>query len=983
MEEPGIAMSTNHILRFEGFTLDPQNEELRRGSQLFALPPKTFAVLRYLAENPARLVTQAELLRSVWGEVAVAGGLLRGYVRDLRRALGDDAAKPRFIQTVPRRGFRFLPEVTSESPGTVPEAIQAIAPSSPAGLVGRDQDLIALHRSLRTALAARRQVVFIAGEAGIGKTSLLNALLDQVRATDSVRIVCGQCVEQYGTREPYLPIFSALRQLCQGTDSKEVLAILARHAPSWLAQMPGAVSEDEYRTLQMRAQGTSQSRMVGELCQALEFLSADQPLIIGLEDLQWSDYSTLDLLSILARRLEPGRLFVIGSYRPADVIISNHPLRTVVLDLQVHGQCTELLLDHFTEEDVARYLANRFPDRDFPDRLSQLIHQKTGGNPLFVTAFVDDLVANQSIEEHRGRWRLSGDPEQIDGWRLVSLRQIIEVQLARLLPDEQQILEAAAIAGKEFTADLVAAALETDAAEVEDHCDQLVRRRQILRLAQDRPASNFTGSTRYAFSHDVYRTAAVDRSLRGRRRHWYQRIAEKMVSNYGERADEVATELAYYFQQANRPHEAAHYLAVAGERASRRFAHAEAISQFQRGIELLQQTAPSKERDALELQLQVGLALPLTATQGYTGEAVALVLSRAVDLNRKLGDGVQTFTATRGLCLLLMGRGDYQGTLDLCDDLDRIAQRDGDLGFVTDAIRLRGISAFFLGRLQESRDALERSLPTYRGLKRSSRVFSIVADPEVTAASLLALVLWVLGYPDQALRLSRHAVAVAKKLAAPHSIVIAHRFRAMLTRFLRDTDTTLEEADSAIAVCDKYEFAPWRQRASLERGWAITMRGNAAAGIREIENALAHQFLDAGGSIATFVDACVHARKTRQGLRAVGEALEFVRDHKEGAWEPELHRLKGELLLQRAEGKKNSISDVEAAEGCFSTAIERAHQNSAKSFELRAAMSLSRLWRKHGKRNEARHVVSDVYDWFTEGFSTADLTDAKRLLGTR
>jgi len=188
----------------------------------------------------------------------------------------------------------------------VPEATQAIAPSSPAGLVGRDQDLIALHRSLRTALAARRQVVFIAGEAGIGKTSLLNALLDQVRATDSVRIVCGQCVEQYGTRNR-----TCRSSLRLGSFAKvPIPRKCSRSSPDTPPRgctMPGAVSEDDYRTLQMRAQGTSQSRMVGELCQALEFLSADQPLIIGLEDLQWSDYSTLDLLSILARRLEPGR----------------------------------------------------------------------------------------------------------------------------------------------------------------------------------------------------------------------------------------------------------------------------------------------------------------------------------------------------------------------------------------------------------------------------------------------------------------------------------------------------------------------------------------------------------------------------------------------------------------------------------------------------------------------------------------------------
>jgi tetratricopeptide (TPR) repeat protein len=651
-----------------------------------------------------------------------------------------------------------------------------------------------------------------------------------------------------------------------------------------------------------------------------------------------------------------------------------------------------LLLDYFTEKDVARYLANRFPDRDFPDRLSQLIHQKTGGNPLFVTALVDDLVANQSIEEHRGRWRLSGDPEQIDDWRLVSLRQTIEVQLTRLLPDEQRILEAAAVAGKEFTLDLVAAALETDTADIEDHCDQLVRRRQILRLAQDGPASNFTGSTRYAFSHDLYRTAALDRSLRGRRRHWYQRIAEKMVSTYGDRADEVATELAYYFQQANRPHEAAHYLAIAGERASRRFAHVETISQFQRGIELLQQTAPSEERDALELRSQVGLADLLVAVQGHRSHEVLAVLSRARELNEKLGDGPQSFAALRGLYELLIGRPDYEGTLELCDKMDRVARRENDSYIAAEALRLRGLSTFFLGRLRESQKALAESIAVYNRGAPTSKVFGIREEPLATpasvlalaAASVLALVLWMLGYPDQALLWSRDAVGRANAVGAPFTIAVARCFRAMLMQFLRDSTATIHEADSAIDICDRYGFSYWRAQASLERGWAIVIQGRAAEGLKEMRSVLASVSLGVGGSMAKLAEACLQAGKTNEGLTTIDEALQFVLEHKEGTWEPELHRLKGELLIQRVQARAPKRStDVEQAERCFSTAIQRARENDAKSFELRAAMSLGRLWRKHGKRNEARRVVSDVYDWFTEGFSTPDLTDAKRLLGTR
>jgi tetratricopeptide (TPR) repeat protein len=488
---------------------------------------------------------------------------------------------------------------------------------------------------------------------------------------------------------------------------------------------------------------------------------------------------------------------------------------------------------------------------------------------------------------------------------------------------------------------------------------------------------------RYEFLHDLYRTAAFERSLHGRRRGWYQRIAEKMLADSGNRTDEMATELAYYFEQANMPIEAARYCALAGEKAARRFADSEALAQFRHGIEMLNALPESNDRDAIELRLQVGLALPLLNRQGYGTEEAVAVVSRATELNEKLGDGPQSFAALRGLYQILTGKADYEGVLALCDRMDRVAQRDPDPYTLAEAIRLRAVAAFWLGRLAESQEALIRSIRVSSTAEGSSKVLAVVEDIGATALAILALVQWMLGYPDQAARSAEEAVANAVTLGAPFSIVIVRCFRAMLMRFLRDPVATLEEADSAIAICEQHGFGHWRGQASLERGWAMTMQGRGAAGIQEIRRALASAPLGLGGSIAKLADACLHVGRTNEGLRSVDEALDFVQAHKEASWEPELHRLKGELLLQSAGRKKDRKAhqrELEKAEASFLKSIDCARRNGAKSFELRAAMSLCRLWRKGSKREKGRQLLQEVYGWFTEGYETPDLLDARKLL---
>jgi DNA-binding winged helix-turn-helix (wHTH) protein/tetratricopeptide (TPR) repeat protein len=974
-------MNAQPDLRFEDFRLDRRNQEVRRGSLVVSLRPKPFAVLQFLAENPGRLVTQTELLKGVWGSTVVSDGLLRNYIMDVRQALGDDPSNPRFIETLPRRGVRFLPKVTVESGSFADlEANVIVTSAPPPELIGRDQELSSLEQLMASALGGKRQMVFIAGAAGIGKTALLQAFLGKLTAAGDARIVCGHCVEQFGTREAYLPIFDALSRLCSDEGASEARTVLAHYAPSWLAQMPGLLSGDQFQTLQNRVEATTQARMLGEFCEALEALAADQLLVLGLEDLHWTDLATLDLLSIIARREHRARLMIVGTYRPADAIVSNHPLRAVLSDLEVHRQCTVLLPENLTEDDVHTYLSYRFPAHEFPLTLTQMIHRNTAGNPLFVTAIVDELERDKLVDHRDGRWQLSDDAKKLDASKSASLRQLIEGQLSRLPASEQRLLEAAAVIGSAFDSDLVAAALETDPVEAEERCDGLAQRHQILRVAQERSDERGGRNSRYEFVHDLYRNAAFDRSSQGRRRHWYKRVAEKRAADLADRADEAATELAYYFEHAGMPSMAAPYCAVAGERASRQFANAEAIGQFRRGIDLLKNQRASKERDAIELRLQVGIAAPLVARQGYSSEEVVAALSRAWELNETIGDGPQSFAALRALYELLMGRSDYVRTFELCDRMELVAQREGDRYLAAEVLRLRGIGALFLGRLRESETVLTAAIDVFSREKGDSKVLA-PDDPVVSSAVTLSLALWMLGYPEQALNWTQEALNRANALGAQFSIAIAHCFRAILMRFLRNHTTTLAEADKAIAICNKFGFGYWGAQASLERGWAIAMQGRASDGIKEIRSVLSAVSMGQGGSLAKLAEVYLQVGKIREGLQAVDQALEFVLEHKEAAWEPELYRLKGELLLQRSPANSAKRSnDIDQAERAFMTAIERARQTEAKSFELRAAMSLHRLLSEKGKRAEARRVLAEVYDWFSEGFDTPDLIDARGML---
>jgi DNA-binding winged helix-turn-helix (wHTH) protein len=402
---------------FASFRLDPANEQLWEGEALVPVRPKLFAVLRCLVEHAGRLVTREELLRAAWPTTVVSDSVLRGTIRELREVLRDDATAARFVETVPHRGYRFLAPVTaavspgqpSQAPVRKPEGRAHRSSPLPipdirrrtldvVRLVGRDAELIRLHRSWEKALQGERQVVFVTGEPGIGKTTVVDAFLAAI-APPGAWVTWGQCVEHYGVGEAYLPVLEAFGRLCRQPQGQSVIGLLHRHAPTWLVQMPALLGDDELESLQRRVQGATRERMLREMADALEALAHDTPLVLVLEDLHWSDSSTLDLISVVAQRREPARLLLLATYRPADLIMSQHPLRALKQELQVHRRCEELPLGFLNVEEVTRYLAARFSRQHFPPGLGPILHRSTEGSPLFMVNLVDDWVRQGLLVE--------------------------------------------------------------------------------------------------------------------------------------------------------------------------------------------------------------------------------------------------------------------------------------------------------------------------------------------------------------------------------------------------------------------------------------------------------------------------------------------------------------------------------------------------------------------------------------------------------
>ena len=610
---------------FDPFCLDLANECLWRGSQAIKLRPKAFAVLNHLLGRPGQLVTKEELLNAVWPETFVGDAVLKVTIRQLREALDDDPKSPRFIETAHRRGYRFIGQIAESE--QMPAADQEIASNkavsasplraadSPLGVVGRDEALSRMRSWLEKMLGGERQIVFVTGEAGIGKTALVDTFARSIASDRSIRIGRGQCLEQYGTSEAYLPVLEAIGRLCR--EQGQVVDVLRAHAPMWLMQMPSLVSASDRELLSREVFGATRERMLREMGEALEALTADLPLVLILEDLHWSDYSTLDLISYLARQRQAAQLMLIGTYRTVELIVSGHPLKAVKQELLAKQQCEELPLEYLSEDAVAKYLSLRFPTNRFPAELAGLIHERTEGNPLFMVNVVDYLVDEKIIAEYEGHWQLQVELDEVELGVPENIRHLIEKHIERLSEKEQRVLEGASVVGMDCSAVAISAGLDEDVIKIEEVCDGLAQRHHFLFPAYLADLPDGTITPRYRFIHALYLDVLYKRVALTRRSQIHGRIGERGEIIYGDRVGEIAAELAVHFEQARDLTRAAKYLQLAAENAIRRFAYQEAVRLSRRGLELLERLPDTAERAEQELCLQLTLGMPLIATEGY------------------------------------------------------------------------------------------------------------------------------------------------------------------------------------------------------------------------------------------------------------------------------------------------------------------------------------------------------------------------------
>ena len=949
-----------------------------RGKQAVRLTPKALAVLRTLVARAGQLVTKAELFQAVWPETSVSDSALTSCIQELRHALNDDARRPRFLETLHRRGYRFTAAVAAPEPS----ATETVSPAPGTPLIDRDLELAALHQALARARAGERQIVFVTGESGIGKTTLVEGFLADIadgpaRSSGVIRIGRGQCVEHYGAGEAYLPVLEAFGRLCRQPGGDRALQILTRYAPTWVAQMPSLLGSAELRAIQRRAQGATRERMLRELAEAVESLTVDETLVLRLEDLHWSDASTLDWLGVVARRPDRARLLLIGTYRPVEVLARDHPLAVVKEELQLHRHCHELAPHRLDERAVEKYLRQRCPgDAETITRLARPIHARTEGNPLFMVNVVDDLIARDVLASRGDRWTLTTPPESLLIAVPTDVRQMIQRHATRLAPVSRELLEIASTVGASFSTAAVAAAGGATPAEAEDCLAGLARREQFIQAAGTEEWPDGTVAARFGFLHALYREVLYDDVPVGRRRELHARVGARLETAYGTAAADIAAALAMHFERSGDHARAVRYHHQAGTNAIRSSAPREAIAHLERAVSLLQALPEAATRDEQELAIQIALGGQLSTLHGWAAPAVERAYARARALSERVGDAAQLFPALWGLWIFSFGRGLGAEVRRIAEDMLARAERAGDIGLRLQAHHAYWATSFMRGELAEAHAHAAQGHALYDPDAHASLGALYGAhDAGVCGGIFGGWALLLLGYPVRAMRSVREAIALAARLPQPFNFAWAHMFAAFVHQSERDPARARGEAEIALAVARENAFVLVSAWATTVSGWALAVEGQADAGIAEIRAGLAAARATGSRVLESYFQAhlaevCLAANRDPEGLAAVTDALSTVETTGERFYEAELWRLRGKLSCR--------AGDRTAAAADFTRAREIARQQESRWLELRALVSLTRL--DGGESDAVKRDLAGVVASFTEGQETADLCEARALL---
>jgi len=979
------------------FRLDADAEQLWHEDHEVPLSPKSLRVLRYFIEHAGRLLDRSELLSEIWGDVHVTDDALRYTIRQIRKALGDNVGTPVFVETTPRRGWRFIGRAVRTGPqawlieasGRQPVSPHPALEDRQAPFVGRETEASVLMERLARARTGTRELVLVSGEAGVGKTRLIEAFLDRIAGEPELFVARGQCVEHYGEGEAYRPALETLERLCEVVGGQGPVAILRRYAPMWLAELPALTDPAERTSLRTQLAGASQGRMLREFARALEELSRTCTLVLWIDDLHWSDRSTLDLLTLIAQRAEPAKLLIIGTYRPAEAGDAQHPLVTMRRDLEVHGHCHHHALEFLTVEAVEDYLRQRLATDTpvaFAPELARFVQERTEGNPLFMVSVIDHLISRAILVQDTDGWRLDRSLAALEA--PASVRQLLARDLDRLPRLDREILQVASLAGMSFSAAAPAAGLAIATEDVETRCEALARTGRFLLAAGSESWNDGTIASRYSFIHALHRDVLAADLPAAQRARAHHRIGCRKEAGHGDHTATHAAELAQHFEEGRDHQRAIRYLALAGDLAARRYANREATEHLRRALRLLPEIPAGTERDQHELMLRLAISAPLAAVEGYASPDLETNLRRLEELGRTFDESSEFFPVLLGLWSLHIVRADLPTACDIGGRLLRIAEREAQPLARLQAHRVLGHSLFYQGDLSGSRHHLEQALACYDTSTHQRLDYSYGDDPVVLCHSYFAWALWFLGYPEQATRMTENAIIVGRALAHPPSLAFGMIYGAMLHHFRRDTAAAEAQAEAVVQLARDEGMALWLALGTIIHGWALADRGLVDRGVAEMADGLTawkHTGADLGRPyfLCLVGEAYGRAGRIDLGLDLITEADALITRTGQHVFAPERLRVEGELLLAkaRANGGGAAPSGHTRAETCFREAIAIARQQGARATQLRAALGLAEMLQDTGDPNAARDELSVAHD-FDEGLADRDLRTAHTLLRT-
>jgi DNA-binding SARP family transcriptional activator/tetratricopeptide (TPR) repeat protein len=1005
---------------------------------------------RSLALEPWREETHREVMRLLaWS--GQRGAALAQY-ETCRQARADELGVEPAPETTAlyqqiRDGELEVPVLIPPSPYPTPAFLGEKPPAAERPVfVARESELAKLDGLLHKALAGQGQVAFVTGVAGQGKTALLQEFARRAQAAHPDLVVAsGNGNAHTGVGDPYLPFREILSLLTGDVESRWAAGAMSGdqarrlwHTFPLAAQalvevgpdlidlfVPGVALVRRATVFTLNGAGwlprlrelvkrratlppdpnLQQSALFEQYTRVVRALAQQRPLLLVLDDLQWADGGSTNLLFHLGKRIEGSRALIVGAYRPEEVALGRqgerHPLEPVVNEFQRDFGDIVANLGQAGDRRFVDALLDTESNR-LSDAFRETLYRQTRGHPLFTVELLRGMQERGDlIQDQEGRW---AEGASLDWERLPArVEAVIAERIGRLSQGLRDILAVAGVEGETFTAEVVARVRGIDEQEVVRRLSGELDKRHRLVRAQGLQQLEAAHLSCYRFRHILFQRYLYNSLDPVERAHLHRAVGTALEALYEAEKVEIiaviAPELARHFQEAGITEKAVAYLHQAGARAVRMSAHEEAIAHFNRALALLEIAPDTPERAQQELELQVALLAPLQVARGPGAPELGRSCDRARELCAQVssrtsvvsaqpngsppGEGEKTprvFAVLAQLALFYELQGTHRTAHEIGEQLLSMAERAGAPLLLVWGHLLLGMITTYLGELGRARVHLEHVIAVYDPQLHHSLACSFGPDIGVYGLSLAAAVLWLLGHPDQGLRRSQEAIALAQTLSHPYSLALSHGVAGWFHVFRRDARSAQEHAEASIWFSTEYGFPYFSAMGRIIRSWALTEQGQGEEGIAAIRQGIADYGATGAGlgqphHFAMLAEACGRAGQTEEGLDFLAEALVAMHRNGECWCEAKIHVVQGELLWMRG-------ADEAEVEMCFQRAIQVACQQQAKSWELRAVISLCRLWQKQGKRKEAQKRLAEVYNWFSEGFDTPDLQEAESLLET-